>query len=185
MENEKRVVGGFDANVGAAQLLVSIVLKNTTGFHCQGVLYKENFVLTTQHCVHGLRPKDVKIYFGSNYIHGNWDSIKVKKIYRHPRFNIHTVSHDIAILFLNCIGIPSNKFEKNFTLYENSSLETGKFVNIFGWGSLEFQGHYPDSLQSAQLTSISREECRRKYNNVNFKIDHTMCRCQRKRCVSK
>ena len=174
IEIEKRIVGGYDADVGAAQLLVSLVLKDKTRFQSQGVLYKENFVLTTQHCVHGLRPKDIRIYFGSNCIHGNWDSIKVQKIYRHRLFDSRTYSHNIAILFLNCIGIPSYEFGKNFTLYENSSLEIGKFLKIFGWGSLEYDGPYPDSLQSAQLTSTSRKECRRKYNNVNIKIDHTM-----------
>ena len=171
IENEKRVVGGYVAEEGAAQFLVPIVTQNT--IICHGVLYNQMFVLTTQLCVHRLKPKDFVIWFGSNRVLGNWNKIRVKKIYRHPGFDDHTLSHDIAILSLNCIDIPSDEFGENVTLSDRS-MRRGKLVNVFGFGKLKFNGENPAFLQTAQLTTISKKECRHKYEKSNYTIDRTM-----------
>ena len=172
IENEKRVVGGYDVEEGAAQFLVSIAIKNESGFICYGVLYEQNFVLTTQRCVHGLFPEDVVISFGSKSVLGNSNKIGVKDILLHPRFDNNTLSHDFAILFLGCIGIPNDQFRKKVTLSDRS-MRQGKLVNVFGLGALEFQGIHPDLIKSAQLTTISKRQCRSKYENSDYKIDRT------------
>lgn len=134
---------------------------------CSGVIVSEWNVLTTAACVNYLLPEDVKVYVGSNKLKKNGFTFSVANILIHPDYSRQTNDCNIAILTL------SEPFDY--------SVDTVDFIPIAaempsvgsngvtsGFGAIDPNLQYPETLQAAVLRIYSQNQCER-LKNIRLK----------------
>lgn len=92
------IVGGTEAAPGEFPYIVS--LHESYGHICGGSLIKKNWVLTAGHCVTGTRISKVLIGLHDQNKTTTAETIKPKRIIRHPQYNANTTDYDFALIEL-------------------------------------------------------------------------------------
>ena len=101
-----RIVNGEEATPHEFPWIVSMIFPDGYWF-CGGTILTEDYVVTASHCVDGMKPNAALIRIGD---HDNDDpndtdyhekqTIKIKKIIMHSKYDPNTVNNDIALLKL-------------------------------------------------------------------------------------
>ena len=153
---------------------------------CGGALVASKYVVTAAHCLYfdvdsniPKVPSDVNITLGEHdlSIKGegtlNEKTFSVAKIFRHEKYNSHTMENDIAVLELSedvdletytpvCMAKTSDS--KSFYgkwIYENGWKFDEKHAKTYGWGTTTFLGEKSNILRTVTLPVVgpSNSKC--------------------------
>ena len=156
------IVGGQDAGRGRYPYFVSLDFNN--GVVLSGALIAPDFVLTAGHCLENDREHmtvRVGTYSLSHDINNtDFDIVHVGSAILHPgfdRFQPEYFSHDFSLFHLNDTSShPVVKLNRDSAVPD--PLEDTVTIMGMGWTTLAYQSP-ADTLQVANLTAISNEEC--------------------------
>jgi trypsin len=171
------VVGGRDASPGEYPAVAEI----TFGvFGCTGTLIAPNWVLTAGHCGSATGAAvaspaswptaliDVRI---GGHKTGQGERVPVKRVVLHPDYLL-TRGYDISLLELsrNSTKAPVQVAGSG----ERSLWEAGDIGTIVGWGALEENGDFPDTLQEAEVPITTDSYCSGAYGR-SFDVNTMVC----------
>lgn len=82
----------------SASYHVSIQNASSRTHRCNGVIYKDNYVLTSAKCIRTATSRDLYVFYGSNTLDAAGSTVNVNRIFVHPSFNESLHWYDLAIL---------------------------------------------------------------------------------------
>ena len=91
------------------------------------------------------------------------DRRDVSKIRSHPKYNHDNADYDFAILFLSSPLTFSSTIAAVCLPASTQSLYTGQVATVTGWGLTSSGGSPASTLQEAEVTVISNQECNDHY----------------------
>lgn len=115
---------------------VSIQNASTRSHLCNGVIYKNYYVLTAAKCIRDLEPSDLTVFYGSSQLADvNGTTANVRKIFVHPSFNESLDWYDLAILRIRGIfNAPSIQLPMRDVPLNESLVHSGwQIVNVLFW----------------------------------------------------
>lgn len=137
----------------AATLVSAVISENSVSYHvsiqnasshshlCNGVIYKNYYVLTAAKCIRDLEPSDLTVFYGSSKLDDiNGTTANVLKVFVHPSFNESLDWYDLAILRIRGIfNAPSIQLPVRDVPLNESLLHSGwKIVNFYFGLVLEY-----------------------------------------------
>ncbi|CAD5219304.1 unnamed protein product [Bursaphelenchus okinawaensis] len=157
----KRVVGGFDATMGAYPWTAALRFNYGDLHHCGAVIIADRFVLSAAHCFETNKdPKDFTVVTGdwNNRIkEGTEQVLQVEKINFFPNYE-DLFQHDIVILKTKS-RIKFDQFSQPICLPPRGyRYVAGQVCVATGWGSNGTA--YSDKMKAAAMPILDREECR-------------------------
>ncbi|XP_050097528.1 chymotrypsin-2-like [Anopheles aquasalis] len=163
VDQHNRVVGGSDAEPGAAPYQIS--LQTPFGHSCGGAIIAESWILTAAHCVQNSVTKFLKVLVGTNKLNAGGQLIHVKEVFIHSRYNKPTFHNDIALVKLES-ELKYSELVKPIE-YSEQVVPESSILTLTGWGRLSTNGPIPSNLQTIELNYVNNEECKRLHNNSN------------------
>ena len=91
------------------------------------------------------------------------DRRDVSKIRSHPKYNNENADYDFSILFLSSPLTFSSTIAAVCLPASTQSLYTGQVATVTGWGDTSSDGSPASTLQEAEVTIISNQECNDHY----------------------
>ncbi|KAL7881484.1 hypothetical protein AOLI_G00083320 [Acnodon oligacanthus] len=135
---ESGIVGGNEVEPHSRPYMVSLQLYNA--HQCGGMLVKNNYVLTSAHCVDNIdcsQNNRLEVVLGAHNLKKHeifQQRIKVMKCIKHPSYIQKEYHHDIMLLKLKTKA-KINKFVKVIALpEENKMVSANQKCSIAGWG---------------------------------------------------
>ncbi|XP_068145277.1 trypsin iota [Drosophila tropicalis] len=154
----ERIVGGDELSIHNSPWQVSIQI--SARHECGGVIYSPEIILTAAHCVEDKSTTLIKVRVGANQHNSGGTLIPVTAYKIHEKYDSKYLHYDIAVVRLS----ETLTFSLNIKAINLASESPvgGSNVSVTGWGSQQedtgYSG-YADSLQTAELKIIEREEC--------------------------
>jgi trypsin len=155
------IVGGVEASHGEFPFIVSLQT-GYMGHFCGGSLIKKNWVLTAGHCV---AEKIDKVVIGMHDQTNttNTESIKVKRVIRHPQYDENTTDYDFALLEL----AQDSKYEPIALNTAEINIPDGGdtvMATVAGWGATKESSYsLPNLLQKVDVPLVSHTVCNKDY----------------------
>ncbi|XP_037401023.1 granzyme-like protein 1 [Pygocentrus nattereri] len=161
---EVGIINGTEAEPHSRPYMVSIQEK---GKHiCGGILVSKRFVLTAAHC--RKKKKHITAVLGAHDLSDKKDGsirMKVKKYYRHLKYNAETHDNDIMLVKLcgkakksktvNWISIPKT----------NEDIKANTVCSLAGWGGAGSSNHVSERLMETNITIVDETECNKVWEN--------------------
>merc|ERR1719315_246852 len=159
------IVGGQAAKRGSLPWQVSI---QSWGHFCGGTVIGKRWILTAAHCFSKSGASNNKIVAGEHKLRkteGSEQTVRIGRVYVHPKYNRRTMLNDIALLKLSqdlrldsytqpaCLPKKAN---------EARDYASGGQVTVSGWGRLSSGGSSPDTLQMVRVPFISDQTCNKR-----------------------
>ncbi|XP_042883840.1 cathepsin G-like [Penaeus japonicus] len=161
-ETTTRIHGGNFAQVNEFPHMVAVVDRNDNRkAFCGGTLISESFVITAAHCIEDLRYLTSQIFVRVGAINLKEEDsqlIEVQRIIRHPLYDPPYSYHDIALLELRTEVQFSRSVLPACLPTLNGRLETGRILNVAGWGATE-RTDFSNVLLKGFAKTISRFKC--------------------------
>lgn len=164
-----RIVGGKVSTPEQWPWMMALVYKNSNpykGQFCGASLISPRWVVTAAHCVERVSQSEFNVVahlFDLKNDQGH--VITVKRIIRHPSYNINTLENDIVLLQLQ---EPVSNAKVLPLVIDNSSLVNIN-ATVIGWGALSEndsnEGIYPELLYEATLPIVSNTLCKKRYGS--------------------
>ncbi len=164
-----RIVGGDDAVIDDYPWQVSLQLERSAGdtVHvCGGSIINEKWVLTAAHCVDYMAQNPSFAHIRAGFTQqssneGSWH--RINKIVVHPDYVRQELKHDIAVIRIADAFDLSDPLKEPLPLIEEQDValgltDPGVLADISGWGTLEYLGQSPDTLQAAKINIRSHKE---------------------------
>ncbi len=163
------VVGGSDAAPGEFPSVAEITFG---AFGCTGTLIDSTHVLSAGHCGSatgaavgsplGWPTPLIDVRIGSNKP-GQGERVPVSRVTVSPAYLGLSDSNDLSILTLSRASVHAPT--KVAGAAERSIWNPGVLATIAGWGALEEDGDFPDTLQKAQVPITTDAYCAQQYGS--------------------
>ncbi|XP_058066413.1 chymotrypsin-2-like [Anopheles bellator] len=157
-----RVVGGSDAEPGAAPFQVS--LQSLFGHSCGGAIIDRKWIATAAHCVSGSKPAFLWVVVGTNLLNAGGKRYTVKNFFMHSRYNRPVFHNDIALIELDS-ELQYGELVQPIA-YSEQVVPENATMTLTGWGRLSANGPLPNKLQTIELQQVSNQECKRLHQNA-------------------
>ncbi|MCX4690269.1 serine protease [Kitasatospora purpeofusca] len=162
------VVGGSAATRGQFAPIVSIQ-RGSAQHSCTGTLIAANRVLTAASCADGTTAAALKVVTGRHHLSGttpNQQTVEVAQIVKHSGYQAPTHANDIAILKLkNSVTLDGTYVAVADLPTSAAGRPTGN-VTVAGWGATREGGPVSDSLQWAQIPTVTDAQCKTAYGTT-------------------
>ncbi|XP_078357475.1 transmembrane protease serine 9-like [Oculina patagonica] len=158
-----RVIGGEDSKPGNWPWQVGLYMSGK--FICGGSLVSPTWVVTAAHCVTSGKPSDFFVRLGDNDRDTNdgcEQSIKIKRIQPHPKFDQTRLNNDIALLELSKPAILNKRVGLVCLPPQDYNVSLKSNCYITGWGKIKHPGSSHPILQQANMSPISQADCEAK-----------------------
>ncbi|XP_055301508.1 chymotrypsin-1-like [Sitodiplosis mosellana] len=165
-----RIVGGVDAEDGAAPFQCSLQL-NETHF-CGCAIISDKWVVTAAHCVVGETAENLEVYVGSNDWKIGGTSYRVAEIIVHEELSSF-FANDIAVIRVQGSITLNDKVQT--IEYSSEEVPDGAVLQLTGWGRLQAGGVTPQHLQIIKLNAVQTEKCREIYSSSAPVHDSHIC----------
>jgi MYXO-CTERM domain-containing protein len=184
---EAKIVGGFDAELGAWPFMVGLVepgMGADDGHMCGATLIAPRWVLTASHCLDAggwwispLDPDEVEVVVGAHDLEDeDLERLAVEAVILHEGFDKWNMNHDVALLRLaEPSGHPVVPALVS-PLFASKLTAPGVMATVLGWGTME-EGHkvYPEVLQQVELPIVSAEVCNGPQAYAGEITDNMLC----------
>ncbi|XP_059622768.1 chymotrypsin-1-like [Phlebotomus argentipes] len=158
--NLQRIVGGQDAEVGQGKYQVSLRTLMNQHF-CGGAILSASWVVTAGHCTLGKKPGEFLAAVGSRSVNDGL-GYRVDYVFRHPSFDAHTLTDDIALLETEAPIVFSDLVQP--AVLGQRIIPEGLEALLTGWGQQVYPGSVSSTLQALSMVTMSNEECRKKHS---------------------
>ncbi|KAK9978854.1 hypothetical protein ABG768_020592 [Culter alburnus] len=169
-----RIVGGNNATAGAWPWQVRIHVHK---YLCGGTLINKDWVLSAAHCFNNVSDPYTVMFFGRlNQSGSNPHEIirTASRIIRHPNYNDQPHNNDIALIQLNS-SVTFSDYIKPVCLAAAGSVFSADTESwVTGWGTLQFGGTLPDTLQEVMIPIVNNSDCDKAYRGFNISITSNM-----------
>ncbi|XP_028982320.1 uncharacterized protein LOC107041163 [Diachasma alloeum] len=178
-KNPTRIVGGTTTGVNEYPMMAGLIDVNLKIVYCGATIINDRQVVTAAHCITAnMTSANLAVLVGDHDLvkadETNATVLhKITGIAVHPRYNAGTQDNDIAIIttitliqFNQQVGPACLPFQHRFDSF------AGNYVDILGWGSIEFGEAQSKALQKAEVGVITPRDCRRTHPRIN---ENHMC----------
>lgn len=156
------IVGGMEAQPGEFPFIVSLQ-EGYMGHFCGGSLIKKNWVLTAGHCVTGTTIDKVVIGLHDMTKTAGTESLKVKRVIRHPKYNAQTTDYDFALLEL-ASDSSFQPIDLNPTEIDIPTAGDSIMTTVAGWGATHESAYdLPERLQKVSVPLVAQSVCNKDY----------------------
>ena len=163
---ETRIVGGIETEAQEYPWQAALVHPGEKAPWCGGSLVSSQHVLTAAHCTHGHTESTIQVLPAEHdTTDSEVDRHNVTTITEHPSFNETTAAFDFSILTLSSPVNTSSVAAPICLPASVSSLYTGDVATVIGWGDTSSGGSQASTLQEANVTIITNEDCVSSYGN--------------------
>ncbi|XP_063975608.1 venom serine protease-like isoform X2 [Diachasmimorpha longicaudata] len=173
-KNPTRIVGGTTTGVNEYPMMAGVIHITLRILYCGGTIINDRQVVTAAHCItDGMSIRNVAILVGDHDLEKATETNATVLhtligIVLHPRYNADNQNNDIAILttatritFSLQVGPACLPFQHRFDSF------SGNYVEILGWGSVEFGEGQSKTLQKAEVRVLTPLDCRKSHPNIN------------------
>ncbi|XP_048015282.1 transmembrane protease serine 2-like [Megalobrama amblycephala] len=161
-----RIVGGNNAMEGAWPWQVRIRVRSVL---CGGTLITKDWVLSAAKCFKessDVSDPNTVMYFGRLKQSGSNPHEIIRtasRIITHPNYDSSTFDNDIALVQLNS-SVTFSDYIKPVCLAAAGSVFSADTESwVTGWGLLQFEGQYPDTLQEVMIPIVNNSDCDKAY----------------------
>uniref|UniRef100_A0A0C9RIF5 SP34_0 protein n=1 Tax=Fopius arisanus TaxID=64838 RepID=A0A0C9RIF5_9HYME len=174
-KNPTRIVGGETTGINEYPMMAGIIDYELRIVHCGATIINNRQVLTAAHCIGvNVTPADIGILVGEHDIRRGDETTAtvlhpIARIVLHPYWNPPTsYDNDIAIIttervidFNAQVGPACLPFQRQYDTF------SGNYVDVLGWGSLQFGMRQSDTLQKIQVAVLTPADCQRARPRTN------------------
>lgn len=166
-----RIYKGFSSARGQFPyfVLFSVLKSDDYSSTCGGSIISDEWIITAAHCV--INANRVTVHLGSfethNLFEPNRRMVSSSHIISHPRFDLATGNHDLALIKLPH-QIKFNEFIQPIDLMDNCRRLENINVTAVGVGQLSPQSDYSlsHSIQFAPMKIIPHADCRKQFPDI-------------------
>ncbi|XP_075805236.1 granzyme C-like [Microtus pennsylvanicus] len=156
----EEIIGGHEVKPHSRPYMayIEFVKDNGRSDSCGGFLVKDNFVLTAAHCM----GSSMKVILGAHDIsiqEETQQTIPVAKAFPHPDYNPKDDSSDIMLLKLERRAKRTEAVRTLRLPRSNVHVKPGDVCYVAGWGMVDPNNTFPDTLQVVELIVQKDEEC--------------------------
>uniref|UniRef100_A0A7E4ZT63 limulus clotting factor C n=1 Tax=Panagrellus redivivus TaxID=6233 RepID=A0A7E4ZT63_PANRE len=141
---------------------------------CSGSIVADQWIISAAHCFYRINEDRVKVYSGVFNINYVWQSIKVRKIYLHPKYGSRADwNNDIALLELEH-PIAFNSHVQPVCLPSNDSsvVVPPNMAWTAGWGYTHDRGELNNILRQVHLPFVDFNTCKIRYTKYVTETMH-------------
>ncbi|XP_062312486.1 granzyme-like protein 1 [Osmerus eperlanus] len=171
--SQSGIVGGHEAKPHSRPYMVS--LQHNGAHCCGGMLIREDFVLTSGHC---LESRKLTVVLGAHNLskpEKTQQKIEVARYERHPlHLRYNQPEYDVMLLKLKTKA-KLNKFVKVIGLpKKNGETPANVKCSVAGWGMVKSKSYASDVLMQTTVKTGSNSDCKRVWQK-HFKPSQMMC----------
>ncbi|XP_012368786.1 granzyme B-like [Octodon degus] len=173
MTRAGEIIGGHEAKAHSRPYMAYLEFQyNTSLVMCGGFLIHENFVLTAAHCMErplNIQGSQITVTLGAHNIEQREKTqqvIHVKRSIPHPQYNPEKITNDIMLLQLE-EKAKETKEVQIIKPKKESWVKPGTVCQVAGWGLLDLNGKFPNTLQEVEMTVQKDEECKKHFHNYD------------------
>ncbi|CAO2591065.1 Granzyme B(G,H) [Lemmus lemmus] len=167
----EEIIGGHEVKPHYRPYMAFIAFVNDNGRSdgCGGFLVKDNFVLTAAHCMGSV----MRVTLGAHDFKMREETqqvIPVAKAIPHPDYNPKDFSNDIMLLKLESKAKRTKAVKPLNLPRRNVQVKPGDVCYVAGWGKIEPEGDYSNTLQEVELTVQKDQECESRFQGYYNKV---------------
>lgn len=161
-----KIVGGAPAAIGEypwqVSLGVSWIADPFASHFCGGTIYTNRWIVTAAHCLVKLKPNDVNVVAGTNFLMPGVFRVNASRIVINKMYDRKSYDGDIALIEVKNplpLGTTMQKISVLDPSSESAILTKVRPLVVTGWGATVEGGVTVASLRAATVPYVTRQDC--------------------------